>query len=61
MAELFSEGRDATDETAEEIIQRLEAEKNYIPSSESVRREYAYVLLKEYRKYVRSAWEGTET
>mgnify|MGYP006293441719 FL=1 len=61
MAELFSEGRDATDETAEEIIQRLEAAKNYIPSSELVRREYAYVLLEEYRKYLRSATEGTET
>ncbi|MCF8061836.1 MAG: hypothetical protein K9M82_04905 [Deltaproteobacteria bacterium] len=61
MAELFSEGRDATDETAEEIIQRLEVERNYIPSSESVRREYAYVLLKEYRKHLRSATEGTET
>jgi len=61
MAALLSEGRDATDETSEEIIQRLEAAKNHIPSSESVRREYAYVLLKEYRKYVRSATEGTET
>ena len=61
MAELFSEGRDATDETAEEIIQRLEAAKNYIPSSELVRREYAYVLLKEYRRYVRSVTDGTGT
>jgi hypothetical protein len=60
MAELFSEGRDATDETAEEMINRLEAARNYIPSSESVRREYAYVLLKEYRKYMRSVTDGTE-
>lgn len=51
MAELFSEGRKPTEEMAEEIIKRLEAKKNYIPSSERVRREYSYVLLREYRKY----------
>jgi predicted nucleic acid-binding protein len=53
LAALFSEGRQADEETAEEIINRLEAIKNFIPSSDRVRREYAYVLLKEYRKYVR--------
>ncbi len=53
MAELYSEGRKPTDETAEEIITRLEAKKNYIPSSERVRKEYSYVLLKEYRKYIK--------
>ena len=53
MAELYSEGRKATDETAEEIIKKLEARNNYIPSSERVRKEYAYVLVKEYRKYVK--------
>jgi Ca2+-binding EF-hand superfamily protein len=53
MAEIYSEGRKATDETAEEIIKRLEAKRNYIPSSERARREYAYVLLKEYRKYLK--------
>ncbi|MDF1592068.1 MAG: hypothetical protein P1P89_11180 [Desulfobacterales bacterium] len=52
MAELYTEGRKASDETAEEIINRLEARKNYIPSAERVRKEYAYVLLKEYRKFV---------
>ena len=52
LADLHAEGRQANEETAEEIINRLEAEKNYIPSSERARREYAYVLLKEYRKYV---------
>ena len=58
MAELFNEGRKDTDETAEEIINRLEARKNYIPSSDRVHKEYAYVLLKEYRTYVkgRSGW-----
>ncbi len=51
MAELYAEGRKTTDETAEEIIKRLEARNNYIPSSERVRKEYAYVLLNEYRAY----------
>jgi hypothetical protein len=53
MAELYHEGRKATDETVEEIINRLEMKKNYIPSSERVRKEYSYVLLKEYRKYIK--------
>ena len=53
MAELYSEGRKATEETAGEIIKRLKAKNNYIPWSERVRKEYCYVLLKEYRKYVK--------
>ena len=53
MADLYAEGRKATDETVEEIINRLEAKGNYIPSSDHARRDYAYVLLKEYRKYVK--------
>jgi len=53
MADLYSQGRPTTDETIEEIIMRLEAMKNYIPSSDRARREYAYVLLREYRKYVK--------
>lgn len=53
MEELHFEDRKATDETAEEIIKRLEAKRNYIPSSERARREYAYALLKEYRKYLK--------
>jgi hypothetical protein len=53
MAELYSENREATDETAQEIIKRLESRKNYIPSSERARKEYAYVLLKEYRNYLK--------
>ncbi len=52
LADLYSEGRQANQETAEEIINRLEAQKNFIPSSDRTRKEYAYVLLKEYRKYV---------
>jgi hypothetical protein len=53
MAELHAEEMKPTDETAEEIIKRLEEKKNYIPESERVRREYAYVLLREYRKYLK--------
>lgn len=53
MAELYAEGKKATDETAEKIIKRLEARNNYIPSSERTRRDYVYVLLKEYRIYVK--------
>ena len=33
MAELYSEGRKASDETGKEIIKRLETRNNYIPSS----------------------------
>ena len=54
LADLYSEGRQANEETAEEIIDRLEAQKNYIPPSDRVRKEFLYVLLKEYRKYVKS-------
>ncbi|MDQ7783550.1 MAG: hypothetical protein RDU20_11770 [Desulfomonilaceae bacterium] len=53
LSELYAEGMKATDETAEEIIKRLEERKNYIPDSERVRREYAYALLREYRVYVK--------
>jgi Ca2+-binding EF-hand superfamily protein len=53
MTELYAEGRKPNDKTAEEIIKRLEATNNYIPSSERVRKEYSYVLLIEYRAYVK--------
>ena len=53
MADLYSEGREANRETAEEIIKRLEAHKNYIPSSDLAHRDYSYVLLREYRKYIK--------
>ena len=53
MAELHAEGRKETDETAEALIKRLEKRRNYIPSSERARRQYAYVLLKEYRIYLK--------
>jgi len=51
MAELFSEGRQPNQETAEEIINRLEKNNHYIPPS--ARREYKGVLLKEYREFVK--------
>lgn len=50
LAELYSEGRLANKETAEEILDRLEKHNNYIPPS--ARWEYKSVLLKEYRDYV---------
>lgn len=52
MADLHAQGRPANEATAEEIIDRLEARKNYIPSSDLVRREFNYVLLREYRNYL---------
>jgi hypothetical protein len=52
-AHLHSEGRHADQETAKEAIEMLEAH-NYIPSSEVTRREYAYVLLREYREYMQN-------
>jgi len=53
MAEVYAQHMQATDKTAEEIMKRLEQKKNYIPGSERVRREYAYALLREYRKYLK--------
>ena len=50
LADLYSEGRQPSKETAEEILDRLEKNNNYIPPS--ARREYRSVLLKEYRDYV---------
>jgi hypothetical protein len=50
LADLYSEGRQPKKETAEEILERLEKNNNYIPPS--ARREYKIVLLKEYRDYV---------
>ncbi len=59
LADLYAEGRQANEETAEEILDRLEARKNYIPSSDRVRREYVYVLLKEYRNYIKDRAENS--
>jgi hypothetical protein len=54
MADLNAEDRPANMATAEEILNRLETKKNYIPSSDRARREYTYVLLKEYRVFLTS-------
>jgi hypothetical protein len=53
LADFYFDGKPADNGTAEEIINRLEAKNNYIPSSDHARREYAYVLLREYRKYIK--------
>ncbi len=58
MGDLYLEGQPANEATAEEILDRLEAKKNYIPSSDRIRREYAYLLLKEYRNYIRDRAES---
>ncbi len=52
LEELYSEGRQANPETAEQIIDRLETRKNFIPSSRRTRREYVSLLLAEYREYI---------
>ncbi len=52
LARVNSEGHKANNETAELIIQMLEKADNYIPSSESVRREYRFVLLKIFREHL---------
>ena len=59
LADLYSQGRQPNRETVEEIINRLEAQKNFIPSSDRTRKEYAYVLLKEYRKYLAERKKNT--
>jgi hypothetical protein len=60
MAELYAEGKKASNETVEEAIKRLEAKKNYIPSSYSVRKEYAHALLDKYRTYIEDRSSGTQ-
>jgi hypothetical protein len=45
LAELYAEGRPANEETAKEIITRLDAKRNCIRSSDRARKQYAFVLL----------------
>ncbi len=52
MEELYSVGKKADKETADEIIAGLEAMGTYVPTSEDVRREYRHVLLKEYEEFI---------
>jgi len=58
MAELYSVGKLANKETADEIIAGLEAMGTYIPTSEAVRREYRNVLLKEYEEFIETHERG---
>jgi len=58
MADIYSEGRQANKETAEEILDSLEKNNNYIPPS--ARREYKSVLLKEYRDYAAGRKDKTK-
>lgn len=51
LADIYAEGRQASADTAEEILERL-AEHNYI--TPSFRQQYCEVLLEEYRQYVTS-------
>jgi len=57
MADLYAENRKANSETADEIIEGLKDRKNFIPSSPLVHREYAFVLLDVYRKFVQEKSE----
>lgn len=57
-AEFHSEGRPANYDTAEEIMKKLEDYKNYIPTSEKARKEYAFILLREYKKFVKEKTGG---
>lgn len=52
MEELYSVGKKANRETVEEIMAGLEAMGTFIPTTETVRREYRHVLLKEYEEFV---------
>ncbi len=52
-AQVYAEAMKPNDATAEEIMERLEAMNNYIPLGEKARREYRYLLLGEYRNYVK--------
>ncbi len=58
LADLYSEGREANKETGEELIKRLEERNNFIPSSSRTRREYAHLLLAEYREYIEGPGAG---
>lgn len=50
MAEFYLQGKLPNQKTAEELIDRLEHNNNYIPAS--ARHEYRSVILKEYRDYL---------
>jgi len=49
MADMYAEGRQVSEETAQEIVERL-SENNYVPPS--FYKLYCEVVLNEYRQYV---------
>jgi len=51
MADMYAEDRQVSEETAEEIVERL-SEGNYV--TPSFRRQYREVLKNEYRQYVKN-------
>jgi hypothetical protein len=55
MEELKKEGKEPTPEVGEEILKRLEAYSyNYIPSSEEARKKIRFLVLQEYKKFLKS-------
>jgi len=53
MADFYAQGKEANKETAEAIIRILEEHyKNYIPPSERTRKEYTYLVMKEYEEFI---------
>jgi hypothetical protein len=56
LADVYAEGRQVSEETAEEIVERL-SEKNYI--TPSFRQQYCDLLMDEYRKYLKSRDDNT--
>ncbi len=60
LTEFHAEGREATAETARAILARLEEAKNHVPASAVVRREYAQVLLEEYKTHLSEQGKAIE-
>ena len=52
MADLFAESRPANQETAAELLARLEANGTFIPDDYVTRREYRGEVLKKYAEYI---------
>ncbi len=50
MEDLYREGKQANQETAEEILDRLEKGGNYIPPS--ARQDYRRIIIKVYEDYI---------
>jgi len=55
MEEFKREGKEVTPEVGEEILKRLEVYPyNYIPPSEEARKKFLSLVLKEYKKFLKS-------